>query len=203
MKSIEDTLKTIEDIIKTIPANIEVALIGGFAAILHGVERTTLDIDFCVYSSIINAPHEPSAFYNILIKHLPERFEARFVKGSSIPDDPLKHDIIFINDRLGEFLRIDLLMARYKWELEAIHSAVNIAGISVPVITKPYLAAMKLRSSGYKDAHDIEGLFNLMSEEEKAKTIELAKRIGRDQKLYTILTPLQEKSDDDLEEEII
>ena len=46
MKSIEDTLKIIQDIIKKFPVDIDIALIGGYAAVLHGVERTTLDIDF-------------------------------------------------------------------------------------------------------------------------------------------------------------
>jgi len=36
----------------------------------------------------------------------------RLIKGSGIPDDPFKHDVVFIEDTLGEYLRIDFLLAR-------------------------------------------------------------------------------------------
>jgi len=200
MKSIEDTLKIIQDIIKKFPTDIDIALIGGYAVILHGVERTTLDIDFCIYSSVIHSSHDSTSFYDLLLRCLPERFEARLMKGSAIPDDPLKHDVIFIEDSMGEYIRIDLLVAKYKWELEAIRSAGTIEGIPIPVVKKPYLVALKLRSTGYKDASDVIGLINLMTEEEKEKTIELAKRIGRGKKLNMLLLPPEEPVEDTPEE---
>ena len=67
MKSIEDTLKIIQDITKKFPADIDIALIGGYAAVLHGVERTTLDIDFCVYSNIIHSTRDSSDFVKFLV----------------------------------------------------------------------------------------------------------------------------------------
>lgn len=203
MRSIKDTLEIIQDIIKKFPTDIDITLIGGYAAVLHGVERTTLDIDFCVYSSVIHSSHDSANFYNLLLKCLPERFEARMIKGGSISDDPFKHDVIFIEDKMGEFLRIDFLIAKYKWELDAIHSAIHMEGIPIPIVAKPYLAAMKLRSSGYKDAGDIVNLMSLMNEDEKEKTIELAKRIGRDKKLNMILFPPEEGPIEDVKEELI
>ncbi len=188
MKSIEDTLKTIHDIIKVLPIKISLALVGGYAVIIHGVERTTIDIDFCLYSDIIKT-HNPRAFFDILIKHIPERFIVKLIEGSKIPDDPFKHDVIFIDDSEGEFVRIDFLIARYKWELEAIERAENFNNIPIPVITKPYLVAMKLQASGYKDASDVIGLINLMNDKEKIETFELAKRTGRDKKLAQLLSP--------------
>jgi hypothetical protein len=124
---------------------------------------------------------------------LPERFHAELVEGSKIPDDPFKHDIIFIEDKLGEFIRIDLLIAKYKWELQAIHEAVIITGIPMPVLSRPYLVAMKLQSTGLKDASDIVSLMGLMTDEEKAKAFELAKRTGRDKKLATLLAPPEQE----------
>ncbi len=55
MKSIEDTLKLINKIAKSLSKKDEVniAIVGGYAAIAHGVERTTTDVDFCIYSGII------------------------------------------------------------------------------------------------------------------------------------------------------
>jgi len=192
MKSIDDTLKIIRDITNAIPVKFDIVLIGGVAVILHGVERTTLDVDFCVYSDAVSAA-DSSVFYDILVKHLPKRFSARLIRGSEIPDDPLKHDIIFMDDAEGEYERIDFLIARFKWEREGMERAVQIEAVPFPVLGKPYLAAMKLFASGYKDAHDVVTLFGLMSDEEKDKTRELAKRIGRDKKLERLLSPPREE----------
>jgi hypothetical protein len=200
MKSIEDTLKIIQDIIKKFPGDVEIALIGGYAAVLHGIERTTLDIDFCIHSSAVTSSKDSSRFYELLVKCLPDRFNAKMIKGSSMPDDPFKHDVIFIEDKLEEFIRIDFIIAKYKWELEAIHSAEKIPGIPVPVVAKPYLAAMKLRSSGFKDASDVIGLISLMTEEERQKTFELARLTGRDKKLKRLLSPPEEPFEKSSEE---
>ncbi len=202
MKSIEDTLGIIHGIIRSFPGEIDIALVGGYAAVLHGVERTTLDIDFCVYSGIIRSSNTDQ-FYRVLSNCIPERFEARLIKGSSIPDDPFKHDVVFIEDTLGEYLRIDFLLARYKWELEAIHSATFIEGIPVPVVTKPYLAALKLKATGHKDASDVVTLLNLMTEAERGETFELARRIGRDRKLAQLLALSEEGPEEGPAEELI
>ena len=188
MRSIEDTLRTIQDIIKKIPVKVSIALVGGYAVIIHGAERTTIDIDFCLYSDIIKTS-STRALFDTLRKYLPERFDVTFMEGSMIPDDPFKHDVIFIDDTRGEFVRIDLLIAKYKWELEAIERAEVFKGIPIPVITKPYLVAMKLMATGYKDASDVISLVNLMDDAEKTETFELAKRIGRDKKLASLLIP--------------
>ncbi|MCC7203151.1 MAG: nucleotidyl transferase AbiEii/AbiGii toxin family protein [Nitrospirae bacterium] len=204
MKSIEDTLKIIQDIIKNFPADIDIALIGGYAAVLHGVERTTLDIDFCVYSNIIHSTRDSSKLVTLLIKYLPERFHVELIQGSRIHDDPFKHDVIFIEDTIGEFIRIDFLIAKYKWELDAIRSALPMEGIPIPVVTKPYLAALKLRSTGYKDAGDLVTLIQLMTEEEKEKTMELAKKISRNKKLEQLLSNAQhEEPAEDTSDELI
>jgi len=202
MKSIEDTFGIIQDIIKGLPIDLEVALVGGYAAVLHGVERTTLDIDFCIHSHITHSSRTDQ-IYAHLQDSLPERFEATLLKGSAIPDDPFKHDVIFIEDTLGEYLRIDFLIAKYKWELEAIHAAVTVEGIPAPVVTKPYLAAFKLKATGHKDASDLVTLVKLMTESEKQETLELAKRIGRDKKLARLLAPSEEEPDDESSEELI
>ncbi|MEW6066939.1 MAG: hypothetical protein AB1610_01375 [Nitrospirota bacterium] len=199
MKSIKDTLKIIQDIINALPVETDIALAGGYAVILHGVERTTIDIDFCLYSDFIKST-DAGSFFRMLKKYLPGRFKAKLIEGSKIPDDPFKHDVIFIEDKMKKFLRIDLLIARYKWELEAIKQAETIRGIPVPVLTKPYLAAMKLRSTGLKDASDVVNLVSLMTTKEKTKTFELAKRTGRDKKLARLLAPMEEKVQETPEE---
>jgi hypothetical protein len=54
MKSIDDTLKIIRDITNAIPVKFDIALVGGAAVILNGVERTTLDVDLCIYSDAVS-----------------------------------------------------------------------------------------------------------------------------------------------------
>jgi hypothetical protein len=125
------------------------------------------------------------------------------MQGSKIPDDPLKHDIIVIDDNEGDYERIDLLIARYKWELEGIEQAVRLQDIPFPVLDKPHLVAMKLLATGYKDAHDVMTLMRLMTEEEKIKARELARRIGRDKKLERLLSPPPEEEVREMPEEYI
>jgi hypothetical protein len=192
MKSIKDTFETIHGIINALPVKVDMAVVGGYAVILHGVERTTLDVDFCLYSDVIRTSGT-DAFFVLLKQHLPERFRAEVVQGSKVPEDPFKRDVIFLEDRRGEYPRIDLLIARYKWELEAIKRAEHLPGVSIPVLTKPYLAAMKLQATGLKDADDAANLVRLMSEEEKAITFQLAERTGRDKKLARLLAPIEEE----------
>lgn len=202
MKSIRDTLKTILDITSALPVKIHLALIGGYAVILHGVERTTLDLDLCVYSDVI-ASSDTAAFFDILKKNLPKRYEAQLRQGSKIPDDPFKHDLIRIIDTQKEILRIDFLIARYKWELEGLQQAELKEEVPLPVLSKPYLVAMKLQATGYKDAHDIISLMDLMTEDEKIKTFDLAKRTGRDRKLSRLLSPPLEDELRDMQEEYL
>jgi len=202
MKSIDDTLRIIRGITNAIPVKFDIVLVGGVAVILHGVERTTIDVDFCVYSDAISKNGSP-AFFNVLVKHLPKRFSAKLMQGSKIPDDPFKHDIIFIDDTEGEYEHIDLLIAQFKWELEGIDQSVQLEDVPFHVLSKPYLAAMKLLATGYKDAHDFVTLFKLMTDEEKKMTRELAVRIGRDKKLERLLNPPPEEEIREMPEEYL
>ena len=76
-------------------------------------------------------------------------------------------------------------------------------GIPIPVVTKPYLAALKLRATGYKDASDVVTLVHIMSKDEKEKTFELARRIGRDKKLQEFLSQSREEPGEELPEDLI
>lgn len=192
MKSIRATLEIIRDITSALPGKVAIALIGGFAVIAHGVERTTIDLDFCLYSDILDTSGTKD-FFELLKEHIPKKFEIQLMEGSKFPDGPFKHDLIRISDTHKELLRIDLLIARYKWELDGMQEAEQVKDVPIPVFSKPYLVAMKLQATGYKDYQDIVSLMELMTDEEKAKTRELARRIGRDKKLERLLSPPPEE----------
>jgi len=202
MKSIHDTLKIIRDITSALPDKVYIALTGGYAAILHGVERTTIDIDVCVYSDLIGSS-DSRAFFEILNQNIPKRLSTELIQGSKKPEDPFQHDLIRIVDTRKKHFRIDLLIARYKWELEGLKEAQTFKEVPIPVLSKPYLVGMKLRASGYKDAHDIVSLMQLMNEEEKVRTRELAKRIGREKKLERLLSPPPEEEVREMPEEYL
>ena len=109
MKSIEDTLKIIQDIIKKFPADIDIALIGDTPLSCTALKEQPLiltSVFIQVFFPLQKVPRTPD-FYSLLLRTLPERFEARMIKGSEIQDDPFKHDVIFIEDKMGEFMRID------------------------------------------------------------------------------------------------
>lgn len=202
MKSIEDTLKLIDRITVSLSEQDElnVALVGGYAAIAHGVERTTADVDFCIYTGIIHSQNTP-AFIEMLKNVIPENFDIKFIEGSKILDDPFKHDVIFLYDKSGEYPKIDFIIAKYKWELEGTKQAKPLEDIPFPVMPKPHLIAMKLKAGGLKDDFDVVELFNLLTEDEKDKTYELAKLINRDKKLFRLLKPRKlkkEREDKDL-----
>lgn len=188
MKSIEDTLKLIDKLVHSFHKKdrLYIALAGGYAAIAHGVERTTADIDFCIYADFIQKGSSQELFLS-LKEIIPERFETEFIEGTKFVDDPFQHDIIFLNDKLKEYPRIDFIIARYKWELEGLKEAGHLEDIPFPVLPKPYLIAMKLKAGSLKDDYDIVELYKLASEDEKRKTRELARLIKKEKKLLNLL----------------
>jgi hypothetical protein len=161
-----------------------VALIGGYAAVYFGSERTTFDIDICFHSKDINPGR---TFNDFLDQELPPNFKHQFFEASKDPTDPLKHDLITISDSKNNYPRIDILVIRYKWELEGLELAVIPKKLLFPVIPAPYLIAMKLMAGGRKDDLDIIGLLRNLSEEELQKAKELAKKVRKDKNFQILI----------------
>jgi hypothetical protein len=82
---------------------------------------------------------------------------------------------------------MDFIISKYKWELEGLRNAKPLLDFPFPVLSIPYLIAMKLRAGGPKDYYDIVELYNFLTEEEKEKTIQLARLIKRDKNLSGLL----------------
>lgn len=188
MKYIKDTLGVIKNAVTAFKKESQkdafIALIGGYAVIYYGVERTTLDIDACFYSTEKEAGKTFSAF---LQKHLPKRFETRFIETTKDSSDPLEHDIIIINDVKNEYPRIDILIANYKWELEGLKKAKISKTLAFHVIPVAYLINMKLKAGGRKDDLDVIELLKNLSPKEINACKELAKKVGRNRKLAALL----------------
>lgn len=135
MKSIVDTLRAVNDAVTRFKEDTNqtalIALIGGYAALYYGSERTTFDVDTCFYS---NNDHPGKSFYAFLKQYLPDRFHLRFMEASKDLDDPFKHDLIIITDEQDEYPRIDIMVVRYKWELEGLEQARMAPRLGFPVI---------------------------------------------------------------------
>lgn len=194
MKSIIATLNVIRDAVtqfeRETSHRVLAGLIGGHAVIFSGVERTTLDVDICFHSTV---RERGQTFHHFLQGYLGARFQVRFIEASRDPDDPIGHDLIILNDKEGEYPRIDILVARYKWELEGLRQAKVVANLGFPIMPLPHLLAMKLRASGRKDELDVLELLTILSDEEMKQTRELAKKVGRDRKLRALLKESEKK----------
>lgn len=189
MKSIKDTLQVLKSVIEEFneerSSQTLAALIGGHAVIYFGVPRTTLDVDICLYDS--DQDPGPTA-YAFLRKKLSKRFSIRFFQASKDQTDPLKHDLIVIDDTEGAYPRIDILIARYQWELSGLEQAEVSKGLSFPVMPIPHLIAMKLMAGGRKEELDILELLKGISENDLPQIRELAKKVGKGKKLKELLT---------------
>jgi hypothetical protein len=196
LKHITDIFKEITDLLAEFSrhgnhGNIRFALIGGYSVIIHGYERTTRDVDFLVDADI------RGDFGKALSSFLKNRFSntpgvtVEYVPESTDPEDIFRHDLVIIRntDEQAVTPKIDLVLAKYNWELEGMSRAEPIEGVSVTLMPKPYLVAMKLKAGSPKDDLDIMELFSLMEDHEKQKTFELAKTVHRDRKLADLLTP--------------
>lgn len=189
MKSIEDTLTLVSDAVTGIRRSIDVdiALVGGYAVISHGVGRTTMDVDFIIYSESIR--ENPPKFLDLLKNAFPAHFEKKWLEGSRMQDEPFPYDVLFLTDKTGEYPKMDFIIPRYRWELEGLKKAEPLGNIDFPVLAVPYLIAMKLRAGGPQDHSDILNLYQFLTGEEKEETHRLAVLIKRDKNLKKLLAP--------------
>jgi len=165
------------------------AIIGGEAVIMHGIPRTTIDLDMLFYcGDEKNSINElGKAFTSFLKQELGKQFEIKSFEASKDPLDPLKHDLIIITDPEKRFKKLDILIANYQWELEGLKSmSASHTGPLYPY-PKEYLGGMKLMAGGPQDNEDIRNLFIIMSDLEKEKAWKLARLIKRDKNLSKIL----------------
>jgi len=184
------------------------AIIGGEAVILHGIPRTTLDIDILVFcgdkGNYISDFGKNLATF--LQQQLRDRVEVKVFEASKDAFDPLRHDLIIITDSEKRFKKLDILIANYEWELEGLRSMPSPHAGSLQAYPKPYLVGMKLMAGGVQDEEDIRNLFFIMSESEKEKAWELARLIRRDNNLSRLLSENRrnkKSNQDDLVETLI
>ena len=190
MKSL---LKTVTDCIDNFSEQANVtrfaAIIGGEAVIMHGIPRTTIDLDVLLFCGDEKKSMSDigKAFALFLRQELGELFEVKIFEASKDPFDPLKHDLIIITDLEKRFKKLDILIVNYQWELEGLRSMDTSHTGPLYPYPKEYLVGMKLMAGGPQDDEDIRNLFLVMSDSEKEKAWELARLTKRNKNFSKIL----------------
>ncbi len=166
------------------------AIIGGEAVIMHGIPRTTLDLDIlCFWQANANEGESlVKRLASFLKKELGERYEVKDFETSKDPFDPLKHDLLIITDSEKRYKKLDILIANYRWEIEGLNNMNSHEKGPLQIYPKPYLVGMKLMAGGIQDEEDIRNLFLIMLDPEKEKACEIARLIRRDKNLSRILS---------------
>lgn len=124
------------------------AVIGAAAMAVHGVSRSTRDVDLFTLAPDALQPTTWDSFRAIGI-------EARLIRGDST--DPLAGVVRF---SAPEEHPVDLVIGRSPWQARVLANArmVRIEGVDVPVAAPADLILLKLYAGGPQDAWDIEQL---------------------------------------------
>ncbi len=124
------------------------ALIGASALTIHGVNRSTLDVDLF---TVDRACLDPRLWERLATKGI--GVEVR--KGD--PDDPLAGVVRF---EVATELPLDLVVGKHLWQRRAIERAATATfmGVEIPVLRGVDLILLKLFAGGPQDAWDIQQL---------------------------------------------
>jgi hypothetical protein len=128
--------------------HIPCALIGAGALAVHGIARSTFDIDLLTTSPRVLE----AAFWEPLVA---EGATVEVRPGGR--DDPLRGVVRLERARARD---VDIVVGRHDWQRDALARAVaaRVLGADVPVVTRSDLILLKLYAGGPQDAWDIEQL---------------------------------------------
>jgi predicted nucleotidyltransferase len=127
-------------------AGISYALIGASAMTIHGVSRSTIDVDLFVL--------DPACLDRRLWDSLAaEGVSVEVRRGDT--DDPLAGVVRF---ETPPELPVDVVVGKYVWQRKTIDRARTalFAGVEIPVLTGVDLILLKLYAGGPQDAWDIQ-----------------------------------------------
>lgn len=143
MTSVPDILRSLNE------AQVRYLLIGGYASIVHGVPRTTLDVDLAVDPRPENVTRAVAALRQLGLEPDTDRADEILGQGG----------VTATNDR-----QVDLLTDLLSGSFEALwdhRQSVAVRGVDVPVISRGDQIQL-LRASGrprdLEDAEVLEGL---------------------------------------------
>ncbi|HEY0140762.1 MAG TPA: hypothetical protein VGF48_07690 [Thermoanaerobaculia bacterium] len=128
-------------------------LIGGHAVAARGYPRFTLDHDFL------------TADKRVLQRETWNALDADVDPRKGEYDDPLA-GVVHISGRDGS--EVDIVVAKWKWELEVIQRAepMELGSMTVPVPRTSDLILLKLAAGGYLDLADVHVLLGIGDREQ-------------------------------------
>lgn len=143
------------------------ALVGAGALAVHGVSRSTFDVDLLAVDTAVLDP----AFWTPIAAR-GARVDVRAGEG----DDPLR-GVVRLSQ--GGMRPVDLVVGRAAWQAEALARAVAtpVGAAAIPVVTRADLALLKLFAGGPQDAWDLQQL--LAAGERSSLLAEVEARLGR------------------------
>lgn len=149
-------MKLLREVVGRLVADgISHALIGAGAMAVHGVSRSTADLDLLTVDA------------RVLVPETWAEFEAqgrlrRLLKGDF--DDPLAGSVrLASQDEV-----VDVVLGRYDWQREIVDSSPPnwLGDVHVPVASPSGLVLLKLYAGGPKDAWDIRSLLEVADDAE-------------------------------------
>jgi hypothetical protein len=143
------------------------ALIGAGALAVHGVARSTFDLDLLTTNQTVLDPAGWAGLAADARVHVDVR------RGDA--DDPLEG---LVRIETPDEPEIDVVVGRWEWQTEAIERSrpVLVAGLELPVVGAADLILLKLYAGGSQDQWDVEQL--LAGDDRPALTAEVESRLG-------------------------
>jgi hypothetical protein len=144
------------------------ALVGAGALAVHGVARSTFDIDLFTTDT---AALDPAAWARL---EADPRVQVRVRRGDQ--DDPLAGVVRL--EAAGE-RDIDVIVGRWSWQTEAVERSrpIVVGGVRLPVVGAADLILFKLYAGGAQDLWDVEQL--LAGADRQALVEEVESRLGQ------------------------
>lgn len=144
-------MSLLRDVVATLEAEtIQYALIGAAALAVHGVSRSTADVDlFTVDARALGT--------ELWVGYQQRGIELRLLKGDR--EDPLAGSVRLVDGTQV----VDVVVGRYAWESEQVTVAVrrSIGELELPVLQPAGLVLLKLHAGGPKDAWDVQALLEI------------------------------------------
>ena len=184
------------NMIKAQGVEFKAAVVGGVAAIAHGVYRATLDLDILVDSGDYDLVNFKTAIQKILddneniIPGLEELGPLSLESHMAVrpgSNESLKNALVVLFDKNGDRM-IDFLGCYWKYDKKALDSSIPLEGFEpLGVIDAPYLILMKSKANSPKDQWDIYEIFHQADDIARLKILDVMKEYGRSKLLQDIL----------------
>ena len=181
-RNVLDDLRLTHKVLKRL--KIPHALIGGWATVAWGAVRATKDLDLLVLIGADDREPLKAAFERL-------EYEGEWRRGGI--DDPIPELLRMTPRKEGMRPAIDFLPASKGFDYDAINRAVmvRLGQMSIPVVCREDLIAMKLSSGGGLDFQDVQAILDIHG---KALDQELLENACRRLKVSQVLARIWKKS---------